>query len=146
MADQPVQMYENHVRHDRVIYTVVLLQLVALIVAAAGLFLDSTRVLGAGVLVSVVGSALTASMARGYGVKLQDRIIRLEMRLRLERLLPEDLKGRVTEFTVPQLTALRFASDEELPDLARRVLEERITKGDDIKKQVKSWQADWHRV
>ena len=84
--------------------------------------------------------------ARNMALIVQDRVIRLEMRLRLERLLPDDLRGRIGEFTVDQLVAMRFASDAELPDLARRVLDERLTDRKAIKRLVKDWQGDFLRA
>jgi hypothetical protein len=84
--------------------------------------------------------------ARLMAITVQDRVIRLEMRLRLERLLPDDLGGRIGEFSVEQLVGMRFASDAELPDLARRVLEERLADRKAIKRLVKDWQGDFLRV
>ena len=77
---------------------------------------------------------------------LQDRLIRQEERLRLERVLTGDLRGRIGEFTTDQLIALRFASDEELGDLARRVLDERMVDRASIKRAVRSWRPDHHRI
>ena len=77
---------------------------------------------------------------------VQDRLIRLEERLRLERLLPADLKARIGEFTRDQLVALRFACDAELPALARKVLEEKMEKRKAIKQMVKTWRADYLRA
>lgn len=145
MADQPVQNFENHVRHDKLLYVYTALLLLSLILGVVGFF-GYGWAWGAAVLLNTVSIMLLAFNARTYGVKDQDRIIRLEMRLRLREILPADLKGRVTDFTIPQLAALRFASDAELPDLARRVLNEEIRKGSEIKKLVKNWQADFHRV
>ena len=65
--------------------------------------------------------------ARNFALKAQDRVIRGEMRLRLRALLPEDLQGRINEFTPTQMVGLRFAGDAELPTLARKVLDENIT-------------------
>ena len=83
---------------------------------------------------------------RGFAVGNQDRIIRLEMRLRLERLLPADLKGRIGEFTRGQLVGMRFASDAELPALAKQVLGDKTLGAEQIKKLIKDWQGDYHRV
>lgn len=80
--------------------------------------------------------------ARMFALKVQDRLIRLEMRLRLAEILPADLKPRIGEFTLGQLIALRFASDAELPALARKVLDERIGERKAIKAMVQNWQAD----
>jgi len=83
---------------------------------------------------------------RQFPVTVQDRLIRLEMRLRMERLLPPDLMARFGDFTPAQLVALRFAGDGELPGLARHVLEGKLTRGAEIKRQIKDWQADRLRV
>lgn len=79
---------------------------------------------------------------RIFPLAVQDRLIRLEMRLRLAEVLPEDLRGRINELSRGQFVALRFASDEELPDLVRQVLGGELTKGSEIKKSIKNWQAD----
>ena len=79
---------------------------------------------------------------RRFALTVQDRVIRLEMRLRLAELLPGDLRPRIPEFTAAQLVALRFAGDAELPALARKVLEEKINDRKAIKQLIKDWQAD----
>ena len=84
--------------------------------------------------------------ARVFALKAQDRLIRLEMRLRMRELLPEDLQGRINDFTATQMVGLRFASDRELPELARKVLDENITTATPIKKLVTDWQGDYCRV
>ena len=84
--------------------------------------------------------------ARLMALTVQDRIIRLEERLRLERLLPADLKARIPAFDIDQLVSLRFASDAELPDLARKVLDEKLTDRKVIKKMIKAWRPDFLRA
>ncbi len=84
--------------------------------------------------------------ARIFALTVQNRVIRLEERLRLEKLLPEDLKPRVGEFTSGQLVAMRFACDAELPALARKVLTDKLEKGKDIKQLVQNWRADYLRA
>ena len=84
--------------------------------------------------------------ARIFALTVQDRVIRLEMTLRLAQLLRPDLRPRVGEFTLDQLIALRFASDEELPELARRVLAEKLIDRKTIKKMIRAWKPDFLRV
>jgi len=77
---------------------------------------------------------------------VQDRVIRLEMRVRLERVLGPARRADVERLSVPQLVGLRFASDAELPALVDDVRAGRVTDQDAIKRRVKDWQADWLRV
>lgn len=83
---------------------------------------------------------------RQFATRNQDRIIRLEMRLRLRDVLPAEMGKRIGELSTSQLIGLRFASDGELPGLVRRVLEERIDERTPIKKLVTDWQPDFQRV
>ena len=83
--------------------------------------------------------------AREFPLAVQDRLIRLEMRLRLQQVLPADLRPRILELTVPQLIGLRFASDAEMTDLVRDVLANNIQDRETIKKKIKNWQADNQR-
>ena len=96
----------------------------------------------------VMALALTVLtfFARIFALQAQDRVIRLEERLRLRELLPVELKPRVNEFSREQLIALRFASDGELPDLAAAVLRDGVQKRDHVKKMVRQWRADDHQL
>ena len=96
---------------------------------------------------AVVAAAIltVAFLARTQALQAQNRLIRLEMRLRLQQLLPADVMARFNDLTVPQLVALRFASDGELPALVGTVLKDG-TKQADIKKMIKQWQPDYVRV
>jgi hypothetical protein len=95
----------------------------------------------------VAAALLTLSLvARTMVLRVQDRVIRLEMRLRLHEALPAELRNRVPELTPRQLVALRFASDAEMPDLVREVLAGNLVSSRAIKERVKNWQADYLRA
>jgi hypothetical protein len=86
---------------------------------------------------------LTLRMAT---LTVQNRVIRLEERLRYQRLLPADLQPRIDDFTVTQLVSLRFASDAELPALARKVLDDKLNDRKAIKQLIKNWKPDYLRA
>lgn len=101
---------------------------------------------------SVVGLLVALALlllfgyVRQFAVGLQDRIIRIEMQHRLADVLPPDLRARIAELSVAQLIALRFAGDAELPDLTRKVLDEKIADREPIKRQIREWKADDMRI
>jgi hypothetical protein len=80
--------------------------------------------------------------ARLFALRVQDRVIRLEMRLRLRELLPSDLQPRIAELAPRHLVALRFASDAEIEALVRRVLAGELVAGKSIKQNIRDWQPD----
>ena len=84
--------------------------------------------------------------ARMFALSVQDRVIRLEERLRCERLLPQHLHARIVEFEPGQLISLRFASDAEFPTLAQKVLDEKMKDRKTIKQQIKNWRSDYLRA
>ena len=79
---------------------------------------------------------------RLFALSVQDRVIRLEERLRYERVLPEELRWRADELTVDQFVSLRFASDEELEKLMQKVLDGKLTKRKAIKQLIRNWRPD----
>jgi hypothetical protein len=89
---------------------------------------------------------MAASLSRTQALTVQDRLIRLEMRLRLRGILPPDLQLNIDTLTHRQLVALRFASDAEMADLVRDVLAGKLTTSKDIKSRIKAWQGDWLRA
>jgi len=151
MAQVP-QNYANHAKFPTSLVVYCALHIVAVLLAATGLVL-AMRGADAGLLVLAAGVILQGltgigglTMARFYSLTLQDRIIRLETLLRLQRVLPEDLQASIPELKLSQLIALRFAADDELPQLVRQVLAEKPDKAAWIKQQIKNWQADYLRV
>jgi len=100
----------------------------------------------------LIGAAVALALlifvfnARLFALRVQDRVIRMEERQRMSRLLPSELQGRILEFTPAQLVALRFAGDGELPGLAQKVLTDKITDQKAIKRMVQNWRADYLRA
>ena len=101
---------------------------------------------------SIVGLILATALLlmffsiRAQILRVQDRVIRLEMRLRLAEVLPADMRAHIPTLTVPQLIGLRFASDAELSSLVRDVVAGKFKTTKDIKMQVKNWQGDFQRA
>ncbi len=88
---------------------------------------------------------ILAGKARGYALKAQDRVIRLEEKLRLLQLCSPEELVELDSLTIDQYVGLRFASNPELPELARRAIREKMTRKQ-IKESIKSWRADNDRV
>lgn len=146
MSTEPTQSFANHARlvpgfH----YVLSPLTLIFLVWSLTRL--ASQR--SADALYGVVGAvAMMGNLwfTRGFPLKAQDRVIRLEEELRLARLLPDDLRRRAHELTPRQLISLRFASDAELPEMVRWVLTERVTDSKAIKQRIRDWRPDHFRV
>jgi dolichyl-phosphate-mannose--protein O-mannosyl transferase len=140
------QNYDNHVRLVPGFHYVVLGIFAINLIWSLYRVVRTFSVESAISLLLAVAFVLLFFYARIFALKVQDRVIRLEMRLRLMELLSSDLRPRIGEFTVDQLVALRFASDEELPELACRVLNENLTSRKTIKKMIRNWKADFLRA
>jgi hypothetical protein len=119
-----------------------------IVIFAWSLYRAATQRTGDAVLGLLIAVALVAQFwyLRAFPLAVQDRVIRLEERLRLAELLPPDLQARRDELTPSQLIALRFASDHELPALTKKVLDEKITSRAAIKALIGSWRADHMRA
>jgi hypothetical protein len=145
MADQKPQSFENHTRKVPVFGLGILVLIADL---CRRLYELRYGISFRSVMDVLVGAMLVALFLFGRNsvLAVQNRVIRLEMRLRLEGLLPPDLQTRIPEYTAGQLIAMRFASDAELPSLARKVLDEKLTDRKAIKRLVKDWQADYLRA
>ena len=144
MSEAKAQTYANHVRMDPMYHyftfgVLGINVLVRIWRAATGFSLASAwEVLVAAALIVLCWKVRT------YPLTAQDRVIRLEERLRLERVLPDSQRGRIPELSARQLIALRFAPDDELPSLVERALGGAAPK--DLKQAIRSWRADHLRV
>jgi len=146
MAETKPQSYANHRRLVPMYHIVLFLILVANLVWSAWHIYKQPGTASAMGLLVAIGLVILFLYARVFALAAQDRLIRLEERLRLAEILPEDLKGRIGEIKEGQLIGLRFASDAEVPDLVRRILDGTLTGREDIKKAVKTWRPDTFRV
>jgi hypothetical protein len=143
---EPVQSYKTHTRWVPAFHFFVLpVLLINAIVSAGRLIGNPNWMTGWGFLVTVA-LFLGMFLLRGMPLRAQDRVIRLEESARFDRLLPGDLRGRVGELTTAQFIALRFAPDEEVPDLTRRALDGELKTQADIKRAIKTWRPDTLRV
>lgn len=145
MSDDNVQTYGNHARWLPPFHFFVLpVLLINLIVTVVALAKNPSLSTLWGTLVAAA-LALAAFFSRWMPLRAQDRVIRLEEMLRLERLLP----GRYTEFerlSRDQLIGIRFASDAEVPHLVERILEGELVSRDDVKRAVQHWRPDHLRA
>jgi hypothetical protein len=146
LPEKTLQTYANHTRFHPPFHfflapgSIVLLVLTVVNVVRHSERLDAWILVLMGVLFFVAVFLLRVNPLRA-----QDRLIRLEERLRLQALLAAELRPRIGELTESQLVALRFASDAELPGLASKVMATGMP-AKDIKKAIVSWRADMFRV
>jgi hypothetical protein len=143
----PTQNYENHRQfvtiYHRVILPIVALTLIGSIVNLCQSWGDHQRIYSASLIVVLSACLLfTLFFARVFALKAQDRAIRADENLRHFAMTGKLLDPRLS---VPQVIALRFASDEEFAALARKAAEENLT-NDAIKRAVKNWRADTYRA
>jgi uncharacterized protein DUF6526 len=140
------QTYKTHRRLVPAYHIGVLSALLAYFVwSVYQLFQGVTGATVMGVILSLALMTFAISI-RSQILRVQDRVIRLEMRLRLRENLPADLASRAAHLPVRQLIALRFASDEELPTLVRDVVDGKVVNPNDIKQKIREWQADHLRA
>jgi hypothetical protein len=152
MAEKHPQTFANHTRFDPLFHFFILpIFVLGLVLALVHFFAHITEGdvhdhIHAFLLILLALALLTAALKiRLYANKLQDRIIRLEERLRLAQLLPEPLRSRIPELTEDQLCGLRFASDAEIPKLVERTLNEKSSRKQ-IKQAIQTWRPDYWRV
>jgi len=145
MAEKKPQTFANHARRDPLFHFFVLPVFAACVIAGVFHFLRHPSLHTASFFVVSVAALIAVFKIRLYALRVQDRVIRLEERLRLTALSSEPLRSRIPELTEGQLIALRFASDAEVSKLAERALAEKLSPAD-IKKSIQTWRPDYWRV
>ena len=143
--DNKAQSYSSHTKYDPGFHFFVLPVLLINVLVVGYQLFQHPGVLGAWLLLLSATFLVLAARVRAYATHLQDRVIRLEERLRLSAILQEPLRSRIGELTDSQLVGLRFASDAELPALVQRALDEKLSRSD-IKKAITNWRSDYSRV
>ncbi|MBA4072736.1 MAG: hypothetical protein C0497_13000 [Gemmatimonas sp.] len=140
------QSYKNHTRWEPFYHFIATpIALLNLIIQVRHAYYHGTRYAWWNVVLAIGFFAIVTS-ARLMALTVQDRVIRLEMRLKLRELLPAPMHADINKLTVRQLVGLRFASDAELPELVQRVLKGELTEQKAIKAAITDWQADWQRA
>ena len=145
MADNSAQSYANHGRLDPAYhYFMVPVLLINLLLSFWRVY-KSPGVSSVWLVLLSAALLVMAFKVRTYALKVQDRVIRLEERLRMSALLPEPLRSRIGQLTEGQIVALRFASDAEVPALVEKALAGNL-KNSEIKKAIVGWRPDYFRV
>jgi hypothetical protein len=139
------QSLKNHARFDPAFHFLLVFTLFANLAYAIAHVIRHPGI-GSGwfVVLSVVAFVALLRM-RQYPLKVQDRVIRLEERLRLQSLAPAEWRAQICRLSEGQLIALRFAGDDEVVELAKQALEQNLTRKQ-IKERVKNWRADNWRL
>jgi hypothetical protein len=152
MTEKVPQTFANHTRWDPWFHFFVLpvfgLALIMTVVHLVAHFMEGdTRDRIHAFLLVLLATALLVAIVKSrlYALRNQDRIIRLEERLRLATLLTEPLRSRIGELTEGQIVAIRFASDSEVPALVQQALAQKMSRAD-IKKSIKNWRPDYWRI
>lgn len=145
MAEKIPQNLQNHAKIDPPFHFFMVPVFAITLLLASWNLIRNPRLDSAWWVVFLAGALVAVLRIRLYALKVQDRVIRLEERLRLSLLLPEPFRSRIGELTESQLIALRFASDGEIPALVEKTLSNNLTKAG-IKKEIVSWRPDYFRV
>lgn len=141
-----VQSYVSHKRYLPGWHFFVLPVLVLEVLHRAGIAIDDPSLHNLWMIVVVIAILAAAFFARRMSLTVQNRLVRLEERLRLNRLLGPDREHDADKFDLDQLIALRFASDDEVPHLVDRILAGELRTREEIKRAVQHWRPDHLRV
>jgi Family of unknown function (DUF6526) len=145
MAEPKVQNFKNHSKLDPLFHLLILPVALITVFIAAYQITQRQTLADAWFFILSVATLLAFLKIRTYSLKVQDRVIRLEETLRMQRVLPEPLRARIGELTESQFVALRFAPDAELPGLVEQALGGQVTNRE-LKSKIVNWRPDFFRV
>ena len=145
MSKSQPQNLKNHARFDPPFHFVLLIVFLANLIISIVYVVRHPCFHSAWFVVLSVAAILALLKMRMYPMKVQDRVIRLEERLRLQALAPSEWHTQIYRLSEDQLIGLRFASDDEVVELAKQALEHNLTRMQ-IKERIKDWRGDYWRV
>jgi hypothetical protein len=145
MSKSQPQNLKNHARFDPPFHFVLLIVFLANLIISIVYVVKHPCFYSAWFVVLSVAAILALLKMRTYPLKVQDRVIRLEERLRLQALAPSEWHSQIYRLSEDQLIALRFAADDEVVELAKQALEHNLTRKQ-IKERIKDWRGDYWRV
>ena len=145
MSKSQPQNLKNHARFDPPFHFVLLIVFLANLIISIVYVVKHPCFYSAWFVVLSVAAILALLKMRLYPLKVQDRVIRLEERMRLQALAPSEWHTQIYRLTEDQLIGLRFAADDEVVELAKQALEHNLTRKQ-IKERIKDWRADNWRV
>lgn len=145
MSSHATQNLANHVRRDPLFHFFMVPVFLVTYIVSVSMLAKERNLHALWFMIFMLAAVVAMFKIRLYSLKVQDRVIRLEERLRLATLLAEPDRAQIPKVTEQQLVALRFASDEELPALAKRAWTENMAPKE-IKKSIRNWRPDYWRV
>jgi hypothetical protein len=145
MSDAAPQSLKNHGRFDPPFHFFLTFISMATVVIAIIYAVHHTCFYSIWLVVVAVAALIALFKLRSYPLKVQDRVIRLEERIRLQALAPAEWHTQIYKLTEDQLIGLRFAADDEVVELAKQALEHNLNRKQ-IKERIKSWRPDNWRV
>ncbi len=145
MAKQPAQNLQNHAMYDPPFHYFLLPVLLLGLGKAVWDLIEGVNRNTIFGLIWTLAIIVIAFKARVYALKVQDRLIRLEEQLRMQRVLPPAMQDKIAQLNEDQFIGLRFASDEELPGLGEKTLANHWKRAE-IKKEIRNWRPDYFRV
>ncbi len=140
------QSYGNHRRIFPVYHFFALPILVVNVVVAVAALVERPSVAAAWWVLVAMAIAAGLVASRASTLIVQNRLLGLEMRLRLTAILPAEVRPRIGDLTLRQIIGLRFASDGEMADLVRRCLAGELSTADEVKRQIRDWRPDFVRA
>jgi hypothetical protein len=138
--------YKTHRAYDPLYHFFVVPVLGINVLLTAYFLFRRPVLLNAWALLFAIALVVLVWRVRSFPLRIQDRLIRLEESLRLQRVLPEELRGRTDELSTRELIALRFCPDEDLAEHVRAIYAGEYRGGENVKSRIKTWRPDPHRI